>query len=329
VIGRATGQPISITGLGAYAPDRVLSNDELSTIVDTTDEWIMERTGIRERRIAAPEQALTDLALPAARAALAQANVDAKDIDLLVCATVTPDMMFPTSSALLADALDAPDAAAYDLLAGCTGFMYAVAQAYGMMAAGLAQRALVVGGDVLSRILDWTDRSTLVLFGDGAGAVVLERVDRPGFLGFELGADGGGGIHLSLPGSGSRKLDDAEANGYVHMNGREVFRFATRVLVSSAEAVLETCGASVEDVDVYVPHQANVRIMDHAAQKLGIPRERMVVNVDRYGNTSSGSIPLALAEAQRDGRLKKGDLVLMTGMGAGLTWGSGLMEWTL
>ncbi|MFL6028621.1 MAG: beta-ketoacyl-ACP synthase III [Gaiellaceae bacterium] len=329
MIGRATGQPISITGLGAYAPDRVLSNDELSTIVDTTDEWIMERTGIRERRIAAPEQALTDLALPAARAALAQANVDAKDIDLLVCATVTPDMMFPTSSALLAEALDAPDAAAYDLLAGCTGFMYAVAQAYGMMAAGLAQRALVVGGDVLSRILDWTDRSTLVLFGDGAGAVVLERVDRPGFLGFELGADGGGGIHLSLPGSGSRKLDDATANGLVHMNGREVFRFATRVLVSSAEAVLETCGVSVEDVDVYVPHQANVRIMDHAAQKLGIPRERMVVNVDRYGNTSSGSIPLALADAQRDGRLKKGDLVLMTGMGAGLTWGSGLMEWTL
>ena len=329
MIGKATGQPISITGLGAYVPDRVLTNDELSTIVDTTDEWITERTGIKERRIAAPEEALTDLALPAARAALAQADVDAKDIDLLVCATVTPDMMFPTSSALLADALEAPDAAAYDLLAGCTGFMYAIAQAYGMLAAGLAQRALVVGGDVLSRILDWTDRSTLVLFGDGAGAVVLERVDRPGFLGFELGADGGGGIHLSLPGSGSRKLDDASANGLVHMNGREVFRFATRVLVSSAEAVLETCGVSVEDVDVYVPHQANVRIMDHAAQKLGIPRERMVVNVDRYGNTSSGSIPLALADAQRNGRLKKGDLVLMTGMGAGLTWGSGLMEWTL
>jgi 3-oxoacyl-[acyl-carrier-protein] synthase-3 len=197
------------------------------------------------------------------------------------------------------------------------------------MAAGLAERALVVGGDVLSRILDWTDRSTLVLFGDGAGAVVLERVPQRGFLGFELGADGGGGIHLSLPGSGSRKLEDASANGYVHMNGREVFKFATRVLVSSAEAVLERCGVSVEDVDVYVPHQANVRILDHAAQKLGIPRERMVVNVDRYGNTSSGSIPLALAEAQRDGRLTKGDLVLMTGMGAGLTWGSALMEWTL
>jgi 3-oxoacyl-[acyl-carrier-protein] synthase III len=328
MIAKTSGPPISITGLGAYAPDRVLTNDELSKIVDTTDEWIMERTGIRERRIAAPDQALTDLALPAARTALEQAGVEAADIDLLLCATVTPDMMFPTSSALLADMLGARDAAAYDLLAGCTGFMYALAQAYGMIAAGLADRALVVGGDVLSRILDWTDRSTLVLFGDGAGAVVLEKVDRPGFLGFELGADGGGGIHLSLPGSGSRRIDDATGNGYVHMNGREVFKFATRVLVSSAQAVLDRCGASVEDVDVYIPHQANVRIMDHAAQKLGIPRERMVVNVDRYGNTSSGSIPLALVDAQVQGRLEEGDLVLMTGMGAGLTWGSALMEWT-
>jgi 3-oxoacyl-[acyl-carrier-protein] synthase III len=328
VIGKAEGPPISITGLGSYVPDRVLTNAELSTLVDTSDEWIMERTGIRERRIAAPEQALTDLALPAAQAALAQAGVEGKDLDLLLCATVTPDMMFPTSSALLADTLGARDAAAYDLLAGCTGFMYALAQAYGMLAAGLAERALVVGGDVLSKILDWTDRSTLVLFGDGAGAVVLEKVERPGFLGFELGADGGGGIHLSLPGSGSRTMDEATGNGYVHMNGREVFKFATRVLVSSAEAVLERCGVSVEAVDVYIPHQANVRILDHAVQKLGIPRERMIVNVDRYGNTSSGSIPLALAEAQADGRLKEGDLVLMTGMGAGLTWGSALMEWT-
>src|SRR6266540_1910078 len=328
MIGKAQGPPISITGLGAHVPERVLSNEELSTIVDTSDEWIMERTGIRERRIAAPEEALTDLALPAARTALAQAGVEARNIDLLVCATVTPDMMFPTSSALLADTLGASDAAAYDLLAGCTGFMYAVAQAYGMLAAGLAHRALVVGGDVLSLILDWTDRSTLILFGDGAGAVVLEKVERGGFLGFELGEDGGG-VHLSLPGSGSRRIEDASANGYVLMNGPEVFKFATRVLVSSAQDLLEECGMSVGDVDLYVPQQANVRLMDHAARKLGIPPDRMVVNVDRYGNTSSGSIPLALADAQADGRLKKGDLVLMTGMGAGLTWGSGLMEWTL
>ena len=329
MIGTAHGVPISITGLGAHVPERVVTNDELATLVDTSDEWIRERTGIRERRIAAPEEALTDIALPAARTALAEAKVDPHDVDLLLCATVTPDMMFPTSSALLADTLGARDAAAYDLLAGCTGFMYAIAQAYGMIAAGLVRRALVVGGDVLSRILDWTDRSTLVLFGDGAGAVVLEQVESGGFLGFELGADGGGGIHLSLPGSGSRKMEDASRNGFVHMNGREVFKFATRVLVSSAQELLDACGVEVEDVDVYVPHQANVRIMDHAAKKLDIPRERMVVNVDRYGNTSSGSIPLALADAKADGRLKKGDLVLMTGMGAGLTWGSALMEWTL
>jgi 3-oxoacyl-[acyl-carrier-protein] synthase-3 len=328
MIGKTQGQPVSITGLGVYAPERVLTNDELSTIVDTTDEWIMERTGIRERRIAAPEQALTDLALPSAHAALAEAGVEPRDLDLLVCATVTPDMMFPTSSALLADTLGAEKAAAYDLLAGCTGFMYGLAQAYGMIAAGLAERALVVGGDVLSRILDWSDRSTLVLFGDGAGAVVLEKVGSGGFIGFELGADGGGGIHLSLPGSGSRRHDDATRNGYVQMNGREVFKFATRVLVSSAHELLEECGVGVEEVDVYVPHQANVRIMNHAREKLGIPADKMVVNVDRYGNTSSGSIPLALADARAGGQMKKGDLVLMTGMGAGLTWGSALMEWT-
>jgi 3-oxoacyl-[acyl-carrier-protein] synthase-3 len=234
--------------------------------------------------------------------------------------------MFPSTSAILADQLGATDAAAYDLSAGCTGFMYAIAQAYGMVASGLTRRALVVGGDVLSRILDWSDRSTVVLFGDGAGAVVLEQSQEAGFLGFELGADGAGGEHLWLPGSGSRRFEDPEK--FVKMNGREVFKFATRVLVSSAEAVLERCGASVDDVDVYVPHQANVRIIDHATKKLGIPSERVVINVDRYGNTSSGSIPLALVDAQADGRLRPGSLVLMTGMGAGLTWGSALMRWT-
>jgi 3-oxoacyl-[acyl-carrier-protein] synthase-3 len=196
-----------------------------------------------------------------------------------------------------------------------------------MLAGGLAQRALVVGGDVLSKILDWHDRSTVVLFGDGVGAVVLEAVDRPGFLGFELGADGGGGMSLWLPHSGSRAFGE-DASRFVHMNGREVFKFATRVLVHSAEAILQRCGATIEDVDLYVPHQANVRIIDHATKKLGFPSERVVINVDRYGNTSSGSIPLALADAAADGRLKQGALVLMTGMGAGLTWGSALMRWT-
>ncbi len=318
---------VTITGLGAYAPERVITNDELSKLVDTSDEWIMERTGIRERRIAADSQALSDISLPAARQALEQAGSDGTDVDLLIVATVTPDMMFPSTSAILADQLGAKDAAAYDLSAGCTGFMYALVQAYGMVAAGLSRRALVVGGDVLSRILDWSDRSTVVLFGDGAGAVVVEPADTDGFLAFELGADGAGGEHLWLPGSGSRRFDDPER--FVKMNGREVFKFASRVLVQSAEDVLDKYGAKIEDVDVYVPHQANVRIIDHATKKLGIPSERVVINVDRYGNTSSGSIPLALAEAQADGRLSPGSLVLMTGMGAGLTWGSALMRWTM
>src|SRR5436309_15266258 len=293
---------VTITGVGAYVPERVVTNDDLEQMVDTSNEWIMERTGIRERRIAADSQALSDLSLPAARQALEQAGSDGTDVDLLIVATVTPDMMFPSTSAILADQLGAKDAAAYDLSAGCTGFMYAIAQAYGMVASGLARRAVVVGGDVLSRILDWSDRSTVVLFGDGAGAVVVEPSDEPGFLAFELGADGGGGEHLWLPGSGSRLSDDPDR--FVKMNGREVFKFATRVLVDSAHAVLEHEGTRVEDVDVYVPHQANVRIIDHATKRLGIPSERVVMNVDRYGNTSSGSIPLALAEAQAEGRLQ-------------------------
>ncbi|HXZ56262.1 MAG TPA: beta-ketoacyl-ACP synthase III [Gaiellaceae bacterium] len=332
MIGTANGGAISITGLGSYVPERVVTNDELSTMMETSDEWIRDRTGIRERRIAGPEQALSDLCLPAAREALATARLDGSQIDLIIVATVTPDMAFPSTGAILADRLGASEAAAYDLSAGCTGFMYAVAQAYGMLAGGLSQRALVVGGDVLSKILDWSDRSTAVLFGDGAGAVVLERVGEGGFLGFELGADGSGGPQLYLPAGGSRAPASAETvagkQHFVQMNGREVFKFATRVLIASAEAVLAECGRTIDDVDVYVPHQANVRIIEYAREKLGIPEEKVVIDVDRYGNTSSGSIPLALADAKADGRLRAGRLVLMTGMGAGLTWGSGLIEWT-
>jgi 3-oxoacyl-[acyl-carrier-protein] synthase-3 len=332
MIGTTNGSPITITGLGCYVPERVLRNDELARMVETSDEWIVERTGIRERRVAAPDEAMSDLALPAAERALEQAGVEPKDIDLIIVATVTPDMAFPSTGALVADRLGANDAAAYDLSAGCTGFMYALAQGYGMMGAGLSRRALVIGGDVLSKIVNWSDRSTCVLFGDGAGAVVLEQNGGRGFLGFELGADGGGGVHLNIPAGGSRNPASAETVAqelhFAHMNGPEVYKFATRVLVSSAEKLLERCGVGIQDVDVYVPHQANVRIIEHAAKKLGIAEDRVVINVDRYGNTSSGSIPLALADAKADGRLQDGSLVLMTGMGAGLTWGSALMEWT-
>jgi 3-oxoacyl-[acyl-carrier-protein] synthase-3 len=333
VIATATGNGrISITGIGSHAPDRVMTNDEIAQRVDTSDEWILERTGIRERRVAAPDEALSDVSFPAAEAALEQAGINASSLDLIIVATVTPDMIFPSTGAIIADRLGAKDAAAYDLSAGCTGFVYALVQAHGMVAGGLAKNALVIGGDVLSKIVDWDDRSTCVLFGDGAGAVVLERVGEGGFLGFELGADGSGGPELYLPAGGSRSPATAETvaarQHFAKMNGREVFKFATRVLVDSAEKVLGECGVAVDDVDVYVPHQANVRIIDYARRKLGIPEERTVVNVDRYGNTSSGSIPLALGDAEADGRLAPGELVLLTGMGAGLTWGSALIEWT-
>ena len=332
MIGTANGYRVSITGIGANVPERVMTNEELSKLVDTTDEWIVVRTGIHERRIAREDEALSDMALPAARAALAHAGVDPADIDLLIVATVTPDMAFPATAAILADALGAYEAAAYDLSAGCTGFIYGIAQAYGMLAGGVCRRALVVGGDVLSKIVDWSDRATCIVFGDGAGAVVMERVEQGGFLGFELGADGSGGMQLYLPAGGSRTPTSAETvacqGHFVHMNGREVFKFATRVLVSSAEKLLDQLGLTVDDIDLYVPHQANIRIIKHAVERLGIPEEKVVVNVDRYGNTSSGSIPLALADAVRDRRVNKGDIVLMTGMGAGLTWGSGVLEWT-
>ena len=322
---------IGIVGVGSYVPARVMTNDELSKLVETSDEWINERTGIRQRHIAEPGQAASDLALPASRQALEQAGLDPAELDLVVVATVTPDMFFPSTGSLLASELGAPDAAAYDLSAGCTGFMYALAQGYATVAGGLARNALVVGSETLSKIINWHDRATCVLFGDGAGAVVIGRVRDGGFLGFELGSDGEGGKELSIPGGGSRNPSTAETVAqemhFLQMNGREVYKFATRVLVSSAEKLLHEIGLGVDDIDLYVPHQANKRIIDHAASKLGIPEEKVFVNVDRYGNTSSASIPICLAQGVHEGRLKSGTRVLMTGMGAGLTWGSAYTVW--
>ncbi|MGD0166951.1 MAG: beta-ketoacyl-ACP synthase III [Gaiellaceae bacterium] len=333
MIGTCDGTaPVSITGLGYYVPERVLKNDELAQMVDTSDEWIQTRTGIRERRIAAPEQATSDLALAAAEPALADARVAASELDLVIVATITPDMLFPSTAAMVAARLGAENAAAYDLSAGCTGFVYALTQGHAAIVSGLAKRVLVIGADTLSRIVDWSDRSTCVLFGDGAGAVVLESVDRGGFHAFELGADGAGGLELYMAAGGSRRPASAETvaagEHFVRMNGPEVYKFATRVLLSSAQTVLEVAGKSMDEVDLYVPHQANLRIIEHAAKRLKIEEERVFVNVDRYGNTSSASIPLALEDARAEGRLKDGTLVLMTGMGAGLTWGSNLMTWT-
>jgi 3-oxoacyl-[acyl-carrier-protein] synthase III len=323
---------IGITGVGCYVPERILTNDDLAEMVETSDEWITERTGIKKRHIAEPRQAASDLALPAAKQALANAGLDPSELDLVIVATVTPDMFFPSTASLVASALGAEDAGAYDLSAGCTGFMYALAQGYGAVAGGLSRNALVVGSETLSKIINWHDRSTCVLFGDGAGAVVLSRVGDGGFVGFELGSDGEGGKELSVPAGGSRNPVSAQTVEqelhFLRMNGREVYKFATRVLVSSAEKLLDECGLTVDDVDVYIPHQANKRIIDHAARNLGIPQEKIFINLQKYGNTSSASIPLCLAEAVADGRLGDGTRVLMTGMGAGLTWGSAYTVWS-
>ena len=326
------GIAVGLTGIGAYAPERVLTNADLEALVDTSDEWIVTRTGIRERRIAAAEQAASDLALPAAWTALEQADVAPEELDLVVVATATPDMLFPATAAIVADTLGAKNAAAYDLLAGCTGFVYALSQAYGAVAAGLSKKALVIGAEVLSKITNWEDRSTCILFGDGAGATVVQPIRDGGIVGFELGADGSGGPDLCVPAGGSRRPVSSETLEeelqFIKMNGAEVFRFATRVMVTSAEELLAACGTGIDDIDLYVPHQANKRIVDHAVKNLGLDPDKVLMNIDRFGNTSSASIPICLAEAQAEGRLEEGTRVLMSAVGAGLTWGSAYLTWT-
>jgi 3-oxoacyl-[acyl-carrier-protein] synthase-3 len=313
-----------IVGTGSYLPARVVTNDELSRTLDTSDEWIRTRTGIRQRHIAEPAQTSSDLALPASRAALAAAGVGVGEIDLIVVATSTPDFVFPSAACLLQAKLGAKNCPAFDVQAVCTGFIYALATADNFIRAGQAKTALVVGTEVFSRILDWNDRGTCVLFGDGAGAVVLRGDASPGIRATVLHADGTHAGILSVPGNvcGGQIV----GSPFVQMEGQAVFKFAVRVLDEAAREALAQCGLEVADLDWLIPHQANMRILDATARRLGLPHEKVIVTVDRHANTSAASVPLALDEAVRDGRIRAGHKVLLEGVGGGFTWGAALVE---
>jgi 3-oxoacyl-[acyl-carrier-protein] synthase-3 len=334
------GRPVTITGLGACLPEKTVTNDDLAAVLDTSDEWIRQRTGIRERRVAEEGLCSSDLGIVAAREALADAGLPPEKIDLVITATISPDRIMPATASRVARESGCGHAGACDVSAGCTGFVYALAMAAGAVASGLHEHVLVVGAETISRLLDWEDRSTAVLFGDGAGAAVVSPLEcfgdakktaPGGILGFDLGGDGAGDEFLMIPAGGSRlpaSLATVEARQhYMKMNGSEVYKFATRVIAQSAGRVLKRCGRTIADVDLFVPHQANLRIIDAAIKKLGIPEDKVYTNLQKYGNTSCASIPLCLGEARADGRLKDGDLVLLMGFGAGLTWGACLIEW--
>jgi len=322
-----------IAGLGMYVPERVMTNADLAVLVETSDEWIVSRTGIRERRIAAPDQATSDLALPAAREAMRVAGVEAGDLDLILVATCTGDMgTFPATATILQDKLGARRAAAFDVAAVCSGFAYALDVAAQYVQTGRYSNVLVVGAEAMSKVLDWKDRNTCVLFGDGAGAVVVKPCPwGEGILGGVLGADGTGGCLLNIPGGGSRSPLTAEAiaegQGFLKMRGKEVFRFAVEIMGEAAVQALDSVGLTPSDVDLFIPHQANVRIIDSAAKRLDLPADKVFVNVDRYGNTSAASVPIGLVEAWKAGRIRPGNVVVTVGFGAGLTWGANVIRW--
>lgn len=320
-----------IIGIGSAVPEKVLTNADLEKIVDTNDEWIRTMTGIRERRIAADGETTSDFATKAARLAVERAGLQPKDIDLIIVATISPDMPFPSTASIVQNALGA-SCPAFDLSAGCSGWVYALATANGYIASGMYDRVLVIGSDLLTRLTNWTDRATCILFGDGAGAAVVGPAESgAGLLGFELGSDGSGANLLSVPAGGSKlpvtheNLDE-HANK-IFMEGREVFKFAVKIQGEAIERVLAKCGMTTDDIDMVVPHQANMRIIESAVKRLGLPPEKFFVNLDKYGNTSGASIPLALDEAIQAGKIKKGDTIVTVGFGAGLTWAAGAMKW--
>jgi 3-oxoacyl-[acyl-carrier-protein] synthase-3 len=318
-----------VRGCGSYLPADAVTNEELARTVDTSDEWIVQRTGIRQRHVAAPGEMTSDLAIAAAKEALADAALEPGDIDLIVLATSTPDNTFPASAATVQAGLGITTGFAFDLQAVCSGFVYALAVADKFLVSGQHKRALVIGAETFSRILDWTDRTTCVLFGDGAGAIVLEGVEQPG----EASDRGVLTTHLRSDGRHKSKLfvDGGPSStgtvGHLRMEGREVFRHAVGMITDVIEDAFEATGETAQSIDWFIPHQANRRIIDASATKLGIAAEKVVITVDRHGNTSAASIPLAIAEARKDGRVKQGDLVLLEAMGGGFTWGSALVRW--
>jgi 3-oxoacyl-[acyl-carrier-protein] synthase-3 len=323
---------VGIIGIGSYAPEKIVTNQDLEKIVETSDEWIVSRTGIKQRHIVEPGVATSSLAALAAERALLDAGVTADEIDLIIVATATPDMLFPSTACLVQDKIKASKAAAFDLSAGCSGFAYGLVTGSQFIKTGLYKKILVIGAETLSTILDWNDRNTCVLFGDGAGAVVLGEVPAGyGILGVELGADGSGGELLKMPAGGSRIPATNESIGqrlhYLQMSGNDVFKFAVKVMGEAAVKALENSGLSHTDVDCLIPHQANIRIIQSAAKRLKLPMEKVVINVDNYGNTSAASIPLAMDEAMKNGRLKNDDIVVLVGFGAGLTWASCVIKW--
>jgi 3-oxoacyl-[acyl-carrier-protein] synthase III len=321
-----------ITGWGMSVPPQILTNDDLARMVDTSDEWIQSMTGIRERHIAGPRESTATLAVEAAIQALITAGLPARKLDLIIVATSLPEYLMPSTACVVQDQLGASDAAAFDLSAACSGFPYALSVASQMIAGGAYSNALVIGSETMSRLIDWSDRSTCVLFGDGAGAVVLQASEKPGgVLSFALHADGSGGDQLIVPAGGSRMpatLETIEDNKHaIVMNGRGVYRFATRVMVSGIQEVLGKAGLTLADIRLIIPHQANRRIIESAAKDLELPMDKFVVNIDRYGNTSSASIPIALCEAVAEGRIIPGDNIILVAFGAGLTWGASVIKW--